>query len=238
MTARPWYRIRAGATTAELMIFDVIDEAAGVGALQFVRDLDALPSSVRTIRLRINSPGGDPFAAVTIANALRQHKATVNVEIEGLAASAATLPAVAGNHVTIASNALFMIHDPIAWTIGDAADHRAMVECLDRVTESIVATYRWRSTLPASELRALMTATTWMSAEETVAKGFADAVSSAVPVEARHRSEAFALLGVPERFKVAASALCAGPLPAPRRGTARPRLSPADIYAARNGGAR
>ena len=132
-TARvPWYELKAEADgdTAELHIFGPIgggffvDEDAVTGKA-IVEKLDALPETIKTIRVLVNSPGGSVFDAVHIANALRRQRdelgRNVEVDIEALAASAATIVTSAGNPIRIPRNALMMIHNPMVLGIGDRA---------------------------------------------------------------------------------------------------------------------
>jgi ATP-dependent protease ClpP protease subunit len=222
--SRTWYRFVAQAdpTVAEIVIFDEIGASfwsEGITAKQFVADLAALPDVVTTLRVRVNSPGGDVFDAVAIANALRSQsrdkKRTVEMSIEGLAASAATIITSAGDSIKIADNAMMMIHDPIAITWGPAAEMRKMADVLDQVRGAIIVTYRWVSQLSAEALGELMAATTWMSAEEALKNGFATEIVSGVKVEAQFRPDALRRLGeIPAAYRERIAALGAEPAPA------------------------
>lgn len=209
-TERPWYRFtsqaKEGDSEADLYVYDIIGGdwlGEGVTAKQFVRDLEALPASVSKINLHINSPGGSVFDATAIANVLKAHRAAVNVEIEGLAASAATVVAMAGDRVGIAENAMFMIHNPAGFVMGGAEDMRATADALDRVRDAIVATYRWHSHLEPQAISTMMAATTWMTAAEAVEAGFATEVSGATEATAAASLEDIAehLGAVPDRFR-------------------------------------
>lgn len=222
---RQWYRIEVrnqapdDGDVADIYVYDEIgrsfwnDEA--VTAKQFIDELGELPESVKTLRLHVNSPGGDPFEATAIANTLRaqrtEKKRTVDVSIEGLAASAATIITSAGNPIRIADNALFMIHDPWGLAVGTAAEMRAMAEALDRIRDAIIATYRWTSDLEAEEISALMAAETWMNAAEAVERGFATEITESLDVAASFRPEAFNRLQVPEAHRARVEALIAKP---------------------------
>lgn len=223
---RQWYKITAKAdeTVADLSIFDEIgpsffnDDA--VTAKQFIADVRALPDAVKTIRVHVNSPGGSVFEAVAIANALRsesrEHKRTIEMRIEGLAASAATIVTSAGDSIAIADNALMMIHNPMGIVLGPAADMRDMADLLDKVRDSIVATYRWVSQLSAKTISDLMDATTWMNAAEAVKNGFATEVVEGATVTARFRPEALERLSpVPEPIKARLTEWTTGPKPKP-----------------------
>ncbi len=215
---RDWYRIRceADADVAEVWIYDAIGESwfGGVSAKQFLEQIQGLPASAKTLRVHVNSPGGDVFDAVAIANLLRAESRdkgrTVEVHIEGLAASAASIVTSAGDAIKIASNAMMMVHNPQGMVLGEAADMRSMADALDSVRDSIVATYRWVSPLSAEELRSLMDAVTWMSAQEALEKGFVTEIVEPVKVEACFRPEILARLGtIPDAYRERVAALVA-----------------------------
>jgi len=179
LASRPWYSIQGSAAepeTADVSIYDAIGSwSDGVTAKQFLADLQVIPETVKTINLHVNSPGGDVFDAITIANGLRAHRAKVRTTIEGLAASAATIVTQGGSdEVLVADNAVVMIHDPWGFAMGTAKDMRNTADALDRSRDAIVATYRRKSPLSARKLADMMDATTWMSADEAVSNGFAD----------------------------------------------------------------
>lgn len=210
----PWYRVEnaaaASPTSADIHISDVIggwgDDIFGdtLTAKSFVDALAALPDTVKTIRLHVNSPGGDVFAALNIANALRDQrvsmKRTVDVFVEGLAASAASIVLMAGTTISISDNALVMIHNPWARTAGDAAAMRAMADRLDKVRQTIIATYRWRSALSEQALGALMDATTWMDADEALANGFATHKVTGLKAAATIDRRVLATLAIPAKY--------------------------------------
>ncbi|WP_169712168.1 head maturation protease, ClpP-related [Paracoccus contaminans] len=178
-----WYAIRARATGAEVAIYDEIG-AYGVSAKGFLAELGALPEGT-PIDLRLNSPGGSVFDAVAIFNALKRHAGTVTVWIDGIAASAASYVAMAGDEIVMPENAFLMIHDPAGLVMGTAADMRAMAEALDKVGGSLAAGYAAKSGRPADEIAALMAAETWLDASEALALGFADRLAEPVRIAAR-----------------------------------------------------
>lgn len=157
---------------AELYIYDEIDSWFGVGA----RDVTQALMGVTTdeITVHVNSPGGDIFEAHAIYNALRAHKATVNVVVDGIAASAASYIAQAGDSILMASNATMMIHDAIGFTYGNAADHAETAEILDKQSDIIAGIYADRAGGTVDEWRASMRAETWYNADEAVEAGLAD----------------------------------------------------------------
>lgn len=171
-----WYRIsNAAGTTAEVFIYDIIDEF-GVNASQFVQDLRAI--TAKTIDLHINSPGGMVFDAVAIYSALKNHPATVNVTVDGLAASAASFIAQAGDSIAIEKPAKMMIHDAAGLVIGNSADMRQMANLLDELSNTIAGIYADRAGGTVSDWRTAMQAETWYSSDSAVKAGLADTVAN------------------------------------------------------------
>jgi ATP-dependent protease ClpP protease subunit len=228
---RGWYKFENTApaepapTTATLLIYDEIgpsffnDEA--VRASQLVADLAALPDSVRALIVRINSPGGDVFEGVTVANVLRAQRTdkgrSVEVIVDGLAASAATLPMMAADRIKVADNAAVLIHNPFVIVAGDAADLRKTAEHLDSIRDVMIATYRWHSPLSETAISALLDDETLMDADAAIANGFAhEKIAGLQPVAAFDRR---VLARVPERFRNRVAAFVRQPeperLPAP-----------------------
>jgi ATP-dependent protease ClpP protease subunit len=225
MKSRAWFKFSnsvADATVAELAIFGSIgasywDDDA-VSAAQFVKDLKALPADVKTIRVRVNSPGGSVFDGIAIANALRdqvRNGRAVETTVEGLAASAASVVIMAGSTIKVADNALVMVHHPYTIEVGNAAAMRKMADTLDQIAETIIATYRWHSELSADEIRQLMDAETWMDADTAIAKGFATEKVEGLQAAASIDPRAMAKLAVPEQFKARVDALLEKPAPKP-----------------------
>jgi len=165
--------------TAEIFIYDAIvgsDMEAewwgGVSANAFVKALRDITAS--TINLRINSPGGDVFGARAIETALREHPAKVIVHIDGLAASAATFIAMAGDEIVMADGSMFMIHKAWTYAWGNANDLKKTAELLDKIDGTLVDTYAKRSGQKDSQIADWMAAETWFTADEAVSNGFAD----------------------------------------------------------------
>jgi len=175
---RQWYRFEnRSKTTAEIYIYDTIGEdfwGAGVSAKSFIRELNDLENSVDTIQLHINSPGGAVFDGNAIYNALRNHDARIEVTIDGIAASIASVIAMAGNIISMPENAMMMIHDPAGFAIGTAEDMRKIAEALDKIKLGIISSYREKTDQKDSVIEKMMTDETWMTADEAVNLGFAD----------------------------------------------------------------
>lgn len=226
MKPRAWFRFENAAsdpTVAEIHIIDIIGDwidelineyygmKATVTAKAFVDELAKLPDAVTTIKVHINSPGGDVFAAVNIANALRDQQLSKNRSVEtiidGLAASAASIIAMAGRTVTMADNGLLMIHN--AWTVavGEAKDMRKAADTLDAIRNTIIATYKWHSQMDDAAIVALMDAETWMSATEARDNGFVTDVTEGLQAAATIDRRGVAALKVPDKFRARVDAL-------------------------------
>lgn len=162
---------------AEIRIFDEIGEW-GVTGKSFCEELSRIRGD--EIAVRINSPGGDVFAAFSIFDNLRQHPARVNVFIEGLAASAASVIAMAGDSIQMTENSFVMIHEPWGMVVGDAKTMRKQAELLDKIHTSIVNAYSERSGQRVEQIKAWMDAETWFTAEEAKAAGFCDTITGQV----------------------------------------------------------
>ncbi|MGH6898652.1 MAG: head maturation protease, ClpP-related [Geminicoccaceae bacterium] len=180
---RRWYDFRARVGGAEIVIYDEIG-AFGTPAKAFLDEPKAL-GPVAELTVRINSPGGSVFDGVAIYNALKRHDAAITVWIDGIAASIASMIAMAGDEVIMPENAMLMLHDPSGLVIGTAADMRAMAEALDRMKAGMVAAYRDKSGRGEAEIEALMQAETWLSAHEALQLGLADRVEVPVRMAAR-----------------------------------------------------
>jgi ATP-dependent protease ClpP protease subunit len=128
----------------------------------------------KDVTVRVNSGGGDVFEGVAIHNALRAHKGAVSVRIEGIAASAASIIAMAGKTVTMGKGAVMMVHDPSMITWGTAADHDKSKETLEAIAGSMATIYADKTGKTPEECRTQMRAEIWMTAEEARANGYAD----------------------------------------------------------------
>jgi len=192
-TARlPWFEVRnadgAGnpGQPPTVLIFDEIGGSLGVKAKEFVETIEAIQAP--TIRVRINSPGGSVFDALAIHSALLHHQARIEVYVDGLAASAASVIAMAGDELIMMPGSQLMIHDASAVEQGNADDHRKMSTFLDRQSDNLADLYARRGGGEPAEWRDLMRAETWMFAREAVEAGLADRVE-AVEVDENEEPE-------------------------------------------------
>lgn len=189
-----WKMIKNQArNTAEILIYEQIGKDywtdEGIAAKDFAAELSDL-GNITDIALRINSAGGSVFEGLTIHNLLKAHPATVTCYIDGLAASIASVIAMAANKICMPENALMMIHNPSGLVMGTAEEMRKMADTLDVIRGSIQAAYK-RTNMSDEELSAMMTAETWLTAADCVEKGFADEMTTAVKAAANYDLKGF-----------------------------------------------
>lgn len=179
---KKFWQFRAAADdpkTGELLLYGIISDYSWWGdevtPKQFKADLDAL-GDVDEIRVFINSDGGDVFAGQAIYSMLKRHKAKVTVYVDGLAASMASVVAMAGDTVYMPRNAMIMIHNPWTIAIGNADYFRKLADDMDKIRESLIVAYQDKTGLDRKKIIEMMDAETWMTAEEAVELGFADQI--------------------------------------------------------------
>jgi ATP-dependent Clp endopeptidase proteolytic subunit ClpP len=201
---KTWYALsaRAEIRQTEISIFDEIGYY-GVSAKQFIGDLKRVPAD-HEIVLKIHSPGGEVFDGNAIFNALKRHPGGVTVQIEGLAASMATVISLAGAPVKMAANGFYMIHNPWGVAMGDADEMRDQAALLEKIREGMIAAYASKSGQEPEQIAAWMDAETWFSAEEAQAAGFVDEVTDSLALAAS--ANKFSRLG---KFRNAPSDLTA-----------------------------
>ena len=139
---------------------------------------DELNSGTGNITVWINSPGGDCVAAAQIYNMLMDYKGNVTVKIDGIAASAASVIAMAGTEVLMSPVSMLMIHNPMTVAMGDAAEMEKAIDMLASVKESIINAYEIKTGMSRAKISHLMDDETWMDANKAVELGFADDVLS------------------------------------------------------------
>lgn len=193
----PQSRIVASADNTEIYIYDAIvsdEETAqwwgGVSAEALVPAIRAIKGG--TVHLRINSPGGDVFAAQAICQAIRDTGAKVIAHIDGFAASAATVIATAADEVEISDGGFFMIHNAWTWAMGNANDLTATVALLSKIDGTLAAQYAKKSGMAVDDVRAAMDAETWYTAEEAVAAGLVDRIATGKKAQASWDMSAYA----------------------------------------------
>lgn len=162
----------------ELWIYDVIGEDFfGEGVTpKSVRDQMKSMDKAEPLLVRINSPGGSVFDGVAIKTLIDEWQAGVQVQVDGIAASAASYIAMAGSTISMANGSMLMIHNPWSVVVGNAADMRKEAELLDKVGDQLAAAYATKSGADIDVIKAALDAETWYTADEAVAAGLADAV--------------------------------------------------------------
>lgn len=217
-----WYSIQAKANNkAEVWVYDEIG-AWGVSARQFAQEVKAL-GDVKHIDVRIHSPGGDVFEGMAIYNLLKNHPAVVHAHIDGLAASMASVIAMAADVIHMPENAMMMIHKPWGIQGGDADDMRQYADLLDKVEGSLTSAYVKKSGKSEDEIKVLLKSETWYTGAEAVQAGFADQLTETLKAVASLQSQRMQeFTNMPEALKALLSP----------KGTAAPAAKPAAALAA------
>ena len=181
---------------AEIYLYDSIVDSeleaewfGGVTPKNFITAIKGIDAE--EIHIRINSPGGSVFAARAMEQAVREHKARIVMHVDGLAASAASFLAMAGDEIVMAPGAMMMIHK--AWTVamGNANDLSNTADLLDKIDGTLAATYSQRTGKDVEAIGAMMAAETWFTAEEAVASGFADSIAKDVKARSQWNLSAY-----------------------------------------------
>ena len=185
---KTWYAVNASGEAAdrviEVFVYGEIG-AWGITANQFVQDLRAMDDGVSPVVAAFNSIGGDLFDGLAMHNALSRLGERCTGRIDALAASAASVAVCGAHRVVIAANAMLMIHNPYTYTGGDAEDFRRVADVLDQTLEAIIAAYKAKApNIDDAELRRMVSAETWLTANEALALGLADEVGDGIKVKA------------------------------------------------------
>jgi ATP-dependent Clp endopeptidase proteolytic subunit ClpP len=189
---------------AKVLLYGAVGAKDELDAKAVVKRLSAYADE-EELEVRINSAGGSVFDGMAIYNTLRNRAGNVRIHVDGLAASIASVIAMAGKEIVMEPGAMMMVHNPWNITIGDADDHRNSADLLDKVRDSLVSAYERRTGLSRNELMSLMDQETWMSAEEAVAFGFADRVGEvAVQAAAWQAHDLTAFVNVPGEIRAMA----------------------------------
>lgn len=165
---------KAKGKRGEIYVYEAIGEGwfGGITAKSFSDTLREL-GDVKALDIYINSPGGSVFDGIAIHNQIRRFNGERIVHIDGIAASIASVIAMAGDEIRIAANGMIMIHDPWGVAIGTAGDMRKTAESLDKVRDTILDTYIAKTAGKREQISDWMAAETWMNADEAVERGFA-----------------------------------------------------------------
>lgn len=181
-----WKVTAKSANEAEIFLYDQIadfdvSEWGFISAKGLINQIKAL-GKVENITLRINSVGGDVWQAQSMYSYLRSHAAKITVRVDGIAASAASLVAMAGDKIIMPSNSLMMIHNPSGGVYGEAEDLRDTAEILDKIRDTLANVYVSRTGLEREKIISMMDSETWMTADEAHDLKFCDEVEEAVEV--------------------------------------------------------
>lgn len=174
-----WFTVRAEAEAkaVQVSIRGIIGEW-GLSDREFIRDVEAAGDDIELIEVTINSRGGEVDHGLAIYNYLKSHSAAVSVRIDGIAASAASMIALAGDEIIMPENTLMMVHNPWTFAAGNAKQLRKTAEDLEKFEKSLLATYMARTNKSEEEIYTLLDEETWLTAAEAVELGFADKVES------------------------------------------------------------
>ncbi|HOW77773.1 MAG TPA: Clp protease ClpP [Candidatus Competibacteraceae bacterium] len=185
------YRIEnAASAEPELYLYGQIGKdffGEGISADQVVKDLNALGKK-KQITVRIDSPGGAVFEGTNIYNALVRNPAKIHIEIDALAASIASIIAMAGDRIRIADNAMMMIHEPAGVVMGTAKDMRDLANLLDKTRGNLIGIYAKRTGLDNEKVSSLMQAESWFNATEALQAGF---VTDILPAKTANNAASF-----------------------------------------------
>ena len=173
---KPWTMIAKAGGRLEVQLYEEIGRdvwtGEGTTAKQFQEDLKAA-GDVSSIHLRVNSPGGSVWDGISMYNILLSHPATVSAQVDGLAASIASVIIMAAEEISMAANSMLMIHNPYTVMGGDAHEMRKMAETLDKVKGSMITAYRRHTKKTKEAVGKMMDDETWLTAEEAVESAFA-----------------------------------------------------------------
>jgi ATP-dependent protease ClpP protease subunit len=187
-SAHPFEIRNKTATKAEIVIYGAIGQGFfedAISAKQFSDELKKLPDTIKDLDVRINSPGGDVFDGIAIYNRLKQHKAKKKIYIDGLAASIASVIALAGDEIVMGEGALYMVHLPWSWAVGNRNDLENTINRLMDVEEQMVSIYTKKTKMSRSEIKAMLEKETWLDADQSIELGFVDSkMEETVPIAA------------------------------------------------------
>jgi len=194
----------AKGSRGEIWLYDQIGQSFwgdGISAKAFQKELAAL-GKVSTISLRINSPGGDVFDGFAIYNQLAQHPAAIEVTVDGLAASIASIIAMAADpgKLSMAKNAMMMIHDPSGMALGGESEMLRVAALLKTIKGNLVETYVDRTGAKSADVESWMSDETWFTAESALQHGFADSLTTESAVTACFDVRNFR--NVPEKLRL------------------------------------
>jgi ATP-dependent Clp endopeptidase proteolytic subunit ClpP len=181
---KEWYKItNKTSDIADVYLFNDIG-TFGITAQSFIDEIKEYED--KELNIHINSLGGEVFEGMAIYSIIQRRKAKTTVYVEGIAASIASVIALAADEVIMSENSLLMIHNAWGGTQGDAKDMRKQADVLDKITNEIAEVYVKKTRIPYNEIVEMMNEETWLTAEEAVALGFVDSISEPIKVAAKY----------------------------------------------------
>ena len=181
---REWYKIKnKSSEVSDIYLFNDIG-TFGITAQSFIDEIKEYED--RELNIHINSLGGEVFEGMAIYSIIQRRTSKTTVYIEGIAASIASVIALAADEVIMSENSLLMIHNAWGGTQGEAKDMRKQAEILEKITNEIAEVYVKKTKIPYNEIVEMMDEETWLTAEEAVALGFVDSISEPIKVAAKY----------------------------------------------------
>lgn len=162
---------------AEIELYGAIGESFfedSISAKDFSEQIKKLPSSIKEIHLRVNSPGGSVFDGMTMYERLRTHPAKVVAYIDGLAASIASIIVMAADEIVIGDGGMMMIHKPITGVYGNSIEMERMIDILDKIESQMITIYAKKTGMSRAEISASLASETWYTADQALELGLAD----------------------------------------------------------------
>lgn len=201
-----FWNLKKKGNSAELLIYGEISDMLLWGDEVVPKDIDnelKAMGDVSEIIVRINSPGGDVFAGVAIHAMLSRHKAKKTVYVDGIAASIASVIAMAGDDIVMANGSMFMVHNPMSIVFGNSNEFRSMADRLDTVRDAFMSIYTEKTGMTDKEIISLLDAETWMTADEAISMGFATKLEKGNKIAACIRDNIAIINGVEMEWKFA-----------------------------------
>lgn len=203
---KTFWNLKKKGNSAELLIYGEISDMLLWGDEVVPKDIDnelKAMGDVSEIIVRINSPGGDVFAGVAIHAMLSRHKAKKTVYVDGIAASIASVIAMAGDEIIMANGSMFMVHNPMSIVFGNSNEFRSMADRLDTVRDAFMSIYTEKTGMTDKEIISLLDAETWMTADEAISMGFATKLEQGNKIAACIRDNIAIINGVEMEWKFA-----------------------------------
>lgn len=194
---KSWFKIKnESRNSLEISIHDEIG-LWGITAKDFI---DKLDKTVSKITVSIHSPGGSALDGLAMYNALKNHSAHVTTKVEGIAASAASIVAMAGDEITMPEDAFLMIHNPWTFAAGEASDLREVADTLDKMRDSLVNIYQKQTNLSGQEIEEMLDKETWLNGSDALELGFITNLLEPVKVAALSKDFAKHFKNIPSEI--------------------------------------